>query len=649
MLNPHKTNTHPPLICRMHVTSLLVLAAIAIACVNPAPTPAPKTLASGQRNADLAKMTIRGRVLLPVKLVSVAGGALISNNAGGLVAKRGADLVSNNSGNLVGNNASNYRLPRPVRQLLAVLEQQPVADITVVLADATGAPFKGLKAVQTDAEGNFSIPNVPEGLTYTVQAQLPTPKGDIRVATLAASGKAVTVSLASTVALDALKPKTGSLWGSVDETILARATGVVTKGLGDADVQVVFLNSPTEQKAQVLARLQSQSPELKADLDTLASQLAQVPENAEALAIQLRSQPDEVASTRSSVQPTPDVSLVPSSPPSLVTRTPGGVQVTTLAGSTIGYADGTGAAAQFNAPRGVAVDASGNVYVGDAWNFLIRKVSPTGVVTTLAGSTMGYADGTGAAAQFNVPRGVAVDASGNVYVADEWDHLIRKVSPTGVVTTLAGSTIGYADGTGAAAQFKFPAGVAVDASGNVYVADTGNALIRKVSPTGVVTTLAGSTMGYADGTGAAAQFRVPEGVAVDASGNVYVADTGNALIRKVSPTGVVTTLAGSTMGYADGTGAAAKFNVPRGVAVDASGNVYVADSQNHLIRKVSPTGVVTTLAGSKKGFADGTGAAAQFIVPEGVAVDASGNVYVADTYGRRIRKITVSQQALEGG
>jgi sugar lactone lactonase YvrE len=321
--------------------------------------------------------------------------------------------------------------------------------------------------------------------------------------------------------------------------------------------------------------------------------------------------------------------------------------VTTLAGSVnYGYADGTGAAAQFNLPEGVAVDASGNVYVADTGNNCIRKVTAAGVVTTLAGSvTNGFADGTGAAAQFNSPSGVAVDASGNVYVADTYNNCIRKVTAAGVVTTLAGSVnYGYADGTGAAAQFSSPYGVAVDASGNVYVADSGNNCIRMVTAAGVVTTLAGSLYaGSADGTNAAARFNYPVGVAVDASGNVYVADFGNNCIRKVTAAGVVTTLAGSTEGYADGTGMAAQFNLPSGVAVDANGNVYVADYGNNCIRKVTATGVVTTLAGSVNyGYADGTGAAAMFYYPEGVAVDASGNVYVADTYNYYIRKVTAA-------
>jgi prepilin-type N-terminal cleavage/methylation domain-containing protein len=319
-----------------------------------------------------------------------------------------------------------------------------------------------------------------------------------------------------------------------------------------------------------------------------------------------------------------------------------GVAVSTLAGlGTAGYSDGTGAAAQFNTPTGVAVDSSGTMYVADYANNRIRKMTPAGVVSTLAGSgTTGSSDGTGAAAQFSYPRGVAVDSSGTMYVADYANHRIRKITPAGVVSTLAGSTASFADGTGAAAQFNYPRGVAVDSSGTAYVADTYNHRIRKITPAGVVSTLAGSTASFADGTGAAAQFNYPFGVAVDTSGTVYVADNYNHRIRKITPAGVVSTLAGSTAGFADGTGSAAQFNYPTGVAVDTSGTVYVADASNNRIRKISPSGVVSTLAGSTAGFADGTGAAAQFSLPYGVAVDSSGTLYIADAYNHRIRKIT---------
>ena len=314
--------------------------------------------------------------------------------------------------------------------------------------------------------------------------------------------------------------------------------------------------------------------------------------------------------------------------------------VTTLAGGTTGFADGTGAAAEFNHPFGVAVDGSGSVYVADVGNDRIREISPAGVVTTLAGSTMGFVDGTGAAAEFNHPYGVAVDSSGVVYVADTGNDRIRKISPAGVVTTLAGGAEGFADGTGSAAEFDHPYGVAVDANGEVYVADTSNNRIRKISPTGVVSTLAGSTLGFADGTGSAAQFWLPRSIAVDSGGNLYVGDCYNNRIRRVSPAGAVTTLAGEYPGYADGMGDFAAFDHPLGVAIDGEGNLFVADSENNTVRIVTPDGNVTTLAGDgTAGLVDGTGKTAEFAGPSGVAVGASESVYVSDFYGDRIRKI----------
>ncbi len=326
-----------------------------------------------------------------------------------------------------------------------------------------------------------------------------------------------------------------------------------------------------------------------------------------------------------------------------------GVRVSTLAGSTAGYADGTGAAAQFNPPVGVACDGSGNLFVSDYGNRRIRKiVVATGAVSTLAGSgTAGNADGIGTAAQFNTPNGLAYDGNGNLFVADPGNNLIRQiVVATGVVTTLAGGAFGYADGTGTNAQFRNPTGVAYDGSGTLYVAEQGsNAIRRLVVATGVVSTLAGTGSfmgGYADGTGAAAQFNQPAGVACDASGNVFVADVSNSRIRKiVVATGVVSTLAGSAQGFANGTGTAASFNFPTGLAYDGRGNLLVADRGNARIRKVvAATGAVSTLAGTgTAGTADGTGATAQFSNPISVACEANGTVYVADQLNNRIRVI----------
>ncbi|MBI3414564.1 MAG: immunoglobulin domain-containing protein [Verrucomicrobia bacterium] len=348
------------------------------------------------------------------------------------------------------------------------------------------------------------------------------------------------------------------------------------------------------------------------------------------------------------------VGVATSSPAKLTLDLSGGGTIeytfTTLAGSAgnPGSADGTGSAARFNSLIGVAVDSAGNVYVADQSNSTIRKVTPAGVVTTLAGlaGSNGSADGTGSAARFNYPLDVVVDSAGNVYVADSDNGTIRKVTPAGEVTTLAGlaGSFGSADGTGSAARFNAPTGVAVDSTGNVYVTDELNHIIRKVTPSGEVTTLAGlaGSFGSADGTGSAARFQQPNGVAVDNVGNVYVTDEVNHTIRKVTPAGVVTTLAGlaGSNGSADGTGSAARFLFPRGVAVDSADNVYVADTFNSTIRKVTPAGVVTTLAGLTRavGNADGTGSAARFNYPNGVAVDNAGNVYVADSDNSTIRK-----------
>jgi sugar lactone lactonase YvrE len=338
---------------------------------------------------------------------------------------------------------------------------------------------------------------------------------------------------------------------------------------------------------------------------------------------------------------------VTSAPAALVVVYP--LSLTTLAGlaGTSGSADGTGSAARFYDPCDVAADSAGNVFVADTNNSTIRKITPAGAVTTLAGlaGTSGSSDGTGSAARFNSPAGLAVDGSDNVYVADTHNNTIRKISPTGVVTTVAGlaGSGGSSDGTGTA-RFNSPAGLTVDGSGNVYVADTHNNTIRKITPTGVVSTVAGlaGTGGSSNGTGSAALFSSPEGVTVDGSGNLYVADTGNHTIRKITPAGAVTTLAGlaGISGSSDGAGSMARFQYPAGLTVTSAGNLYVADTDNNTIRQISPAGLVATIAGLAgfSGSTDGVGSAARLFYPDGVAVDGSGNVYVADTDNHTIRE-----------
>ena len=349
--------------------------------------------------------------------------------------------------------------------------------------------------------------------------------------------------------------------------------------------------------------------------------------------------------------------------------------------SSFGSNDGPADFAQFNNAVAVATDASGNVYVADG--LTIRKISTDRIVSTLAGNpnASGFTDGTGSAARFSGASGVAVDGAGNVYVADQSNSTIRKITSAGVVTTLAGTpgVTGNADGTGNAAQFYYPTAIAVDVSGdNIYVAQSYNHTIRKVTSAGVVTTLAGTpgVAGSADGNGSAALFNKPQGLAVDGSGNVYVADTNNGLIRKITSGGEVTTLAAvGTVGYPGLVGVAVGgngviyvadsysirnvtsegvvttffgtpgqytgyYSFPSGLAVDGNGNVYIANSYS--VVKVSSTGVFSEYASHEtaQGDQDGTGVAARFNGPVGIAADDLGNAYVADVFNNRLRKVT---------
>jgi NHL repeat len=326
--------------------------------------------------------------------------------------------------------------------------------------------------------------------------------------------------------------------------------------------------------------------------------------------------------------------------------------VNTLAGNGIaGLVNGNKDTAEFNSPFAVASDAKGNVYVADQGNNCIRKIFDGVIVSTLAGSGVaGFADGTGTAAQFNGPQGVAVDRGGYIYVTDAGNNCIRMITPDGVVTTLTSLSPylrqeGYADGPAASAQFAWPIGIAVDKQGNIFVADNANEVIRKITTSGNVITIAGSpgNSGFADGLTSSARFDNPQGLAVDFLGNVYVADVNNNRIRKITPYGKVTTLAGNSMvGHTDGIGTAATFAGPTGVATDYYGNIYVADATGQCIRKITPNQVVSTLAGSTltiQGYVDGPGNLARFAFPTGIATDPEGEIFVADNINNRIRRI----------
>jgi sugar lactone lactonase YvrE len=338
------------------------------------------------------------------------------------------------------------------------------------------------------------------------------------------------------------------------------------------------------------------------------------------------------------------------------TGTPGGTVTGTTTGTTVGTNTGgstnsnTGSgisqggqanalAARFNGPTGLAIDSSGNVYVADSGNGTIRRIAPNGSVTTIAGTpgVRGSADGVGAAAQFNTPTNITIDPSGNLYVVDAGNHTVRKIAPGNVVTTFAGmpGARGYANGMGTAARFDQPWGIAADGAGNVYVADTQNYAIRMITPAGEVSTFAGdkARRGRVDGERASASFLNPVGISIDAAGNLYVTDTygppapnipeDSTLIRKITPAGTVSTIAGN---LSDGP-TPAQFSGTVAVEADGEGNVYLADSRS--IRRVSTAGVVTTIIDST-----------EFSGLQGIAMNGAGDLLVSDQGRHVVVKVT---------
>jgi sugar lactone lactonase YvrE/Tol biopolymer transport system component len=327
--------------------------------------------------------------------------------------------------------------------------------------------------------------------------------------------------------------------------------------------------------------------------------------------------------------------------------------ITTVAGNgTLGFSGdgGPATAAELHAPVGVAVDAAGDLYIADYNNQRVRKVSPSGTITTVAGGgNSGLGDGGPAtAAALARPSGVGVDVAGDLYIADTFNNRVREVSPSGTITTVAGNgTAGFSGdgGPATAAELDGPSGVAVDAAGDVYIADTVNGRVRQVSPSGTITTVAGNgTAGFSGdgGPATAAELSYPYGVAVDAAGDLYIPDASNNRIRKVSPSGTITTVAGGGSDLGNGgLATAAELANPEGVAVDAAGDLYIADYDTQRIREVTPSGTITTVAGGgNSSVYDGEPATtAELVFPSGVAVDAAGDLYIADFDIERVLQV----------
>lgn len=358
--------------------------------------------------------------------------------------------------------------------------------------------------------------------------------------------------------------------------------------------------------------------------------------------------------TPTTVASTPTASSCQSPPPS--TGNGAGGTITTVAGNgTPGFSGDGGPAisAEFNFPEGVAVDGSGNIFIVDGRNNRVRKVDSAGVISTVAGDgTEGFSGdgGPATAAELSSPTGVAVDNSGDIYIADQVNYRVRKIDAAGVITTVAGNGTGGFSGDGGPATSAAvePRGVAVDKSGDVYIADVGSQRIRKVDRAGVITTVAGNgTYGFSGDRGPAtsATLRMPSGVAVDGNGDIYIADFQNDRIRMVNLAGIITTVAGNgTLGFSGDGGPAscAQLGRPTAVAVDGSGDIYIADTNGDRIRKVNPAGVITTLAGSGAyGYSGDGGPAtsAAMAGPTEVAVDSAGDVYFNDYWNCRVRRV----------
>lgn len=310
--------------------------------------------------------------------------------------------------------------------------------------------------------------------------------------------------------------------------------------------------------------------------------------------------------------------------------------VSTISGGGTGYVDGPAIYAQYNYPAGMAIDASGNLFIADQLNNCIRKMTSNGIVSTFAGiaGTPGFIDGQGLTAQFANPFGMTIDKDDNIIVADYGNNRIRKITPSGVVSTIAGGSGGYADGIGTAAKFNGPVGVTVDVLNNIYVTDQNNNKIRKITPSGNVTTLT-STETY------------PMDVAVDRSGNIYYTLYQTNCIQKISTNGVVSTYAGNvrdkkiTHQIQDGVASNALFCLPFGLAIDANDNLYVADTENQVIRKITPQRFVSTIGKSYEGTdvlngkltpardQDGLASEAEFYYPNCITIDKQGNLYVS--------------------
>lgn len=677
-----------------------LMAALAAGCVAaPAPTP-PVKLAS----RPAPKVSATPHIPATGSFVSNGGANVVSNNTAGLsgtlmgpkaalIANHGAGIISNNAGGLLGNNGSNWRV-------LALSDlSEPVGGATIVVTDEGGRSLLDTP-VTSNADGSFKLealkPSGPvvfvkatytrEGRTVTLLAAAPAPR---------AQAVPVSVDPASTLVAKKLLEmvRLGAAAGQdfKPEGLKAVADAIAPAVTEQVAVAAALLPETTVTK--VFDALVTRQPAIKEAVEKAAGGSGLTPLVDETPVAPPSASPSASPSSTGASTPPESPSASPSDgglvSNATPTPAPNGLQVTTFAGNpAYRPADGAPGTAVYNGPLGLDADAAGNLYVADTDNHMIRKIAPNGTTTTVAGNGLpGYQDGVGTGAQFHQPTDVAVAADGTLYVADNENDCIRKISPDGEVSTFAGApgNGGFADGQGASARFSSPTGVAIGSDGHVYVADTKNNRIRHIDADGVVTTVAGTgAAGKTNGAGESATFHTPtdlafkddatvvvsdagnglirsiassgqvsnylatifkqpHGLAFDASGNLYVSENSGHMIRKVTPAKAVSVLAGGDRGFLESVGGSAQFNAPAGLAV-IDNKVFVADALNHRIRQVALgfTASVTTYAGGKMRFADGQGTAALFNQPEGLALGKDGTLYVADSANFRLRAVSPS-------
>jgi sugar lactone lactonase YvrE len=608
---------------RLFSIPLLGATLIATACTMPiAAGVSPQAQTPGPRatRAPYPTGLITGLVRGPAGIVAAGGGNVVSAGGGNLIGPAGGNLIGPAGGNMQG------------RGVLA-LEEKGLAGVEVFVADAAGKPIPGLPSVFTNAKGGFSIPRVPAGFTYVVAARVKTAAGDATtLKTLAKAttlGTTVDLDVANTLVTTTVVNGREDALGEFNAATFQRAVETTAKHL-DAKSLPDLADS-----SAILAHLAA----LAEEVTELKSMLAKVTERLDQLEAEIKgrgeasptpavttSAPPTVPPVVVKVSPTPTATAQPTQAPGPVT---GAYTVSTLAGTGLsGATDGAGSVAQFKNMRGLGLDGAGNVFVADTANFRIRKITADGTVTTLSGlATAGAADGSAAVATFSSPNDVAFDGDA-VFVADGGTNRVRKVALDGTTSTVAGKQYGTVDGVGDSAKFRNLRGMTF-VGGLFYLADvasTTGTRLRTLTPAGSAGTVAGSE-----------NLEGAVDVAADAQGNVY-AVKGNQVVR-ITPEGQVIVIAGTEgAGALDGDGIEAQFSGPQGIARDDKGNLFVADTGNHRIRKISPAGTVSTIAGTTAGYADGAGGAAQFRAPFDIEVDvASGKLYVSEKDGHRVR------------